>query len=138
MEGLVVEHAHRVAAGQDAAELVPGIRRARARMARDWEMEKATPVFPGETDLWVEIDAATAAVDAAVERVLHATFDPYIRAASSSIPGLGLGLATVRRLVEARGGSVGVEAGPEGGSLFGVELPRAAGDGGRGAARGES
>jgi signal transduction histidine kinase len=55
-------------------------------------------------------------------------FDPYVRAAtSSSVPGLGLGLATVRRLVEAHGGAVGVEADVGGGSLFWFELPKVRG-----------
>jgi len=53
-------------------------------------------------------------------------FDPYVRASSSSIPGLGLGLATVRRLVETHGGRVGVDAAPGGGSRFWIELPKAA------------
>jgi signal transduction histidine kinase len=37
--------------------------------------------------------------------------------------GVGLGLATARRLVEARGGSVGLRAGRFGGALFQVRLP---------------
>ena len=63
-------------------------------------------------------------------------FDPYVRAASSSIPGFGLGLATVRRMVEARGGRVGVEAVPAGGSRFWVELPKAVDPPGGGAESG--
>jgi signal transduction histidine kinase len=51
-------------------------------------------------------------------------FDPYVRAATSGVGGLGLGLATVRRLVEAHGGSAGVEGNSEGGSLFWFELPK--------------
>jgi signal transduction histidine kinase len=52
-------------------------------------------------------------------------FDPYVRASDSSVPGLGLGLATVRRLAEAHGGSVGVDSREGVGSLFWVELPKA-------------
>jgi signal transduction histidine kinase len=52
-------------------------------------------------------------------------FDPYARAAASSIPGLGLGLATVRQLVQAHGGAAGVLPGDERGSRFWVELPKA-------------
>jgi CheY-like chemotaxis protein len=37
--------------------------------------------------------------------------------------GVGLGLALVRRLVDAMGGSIDLEASPSGGSVFGVELP---------------
>jgi signal transduction histidine kinase len=51
-------------------------------------------------------------------------FDPYVRAATSGVSGLGLGLATVRRLVDAHGGAVGVEANPDGGSLFWLQLPK--------------
>lgn len=50
-------------------------------------------------------------------------FDPYMRATASSVPGIGLGLATVRRLAEAHGGTVGVASNPGGGSLFWFELP---------------
>jgi signal transduction histidine kinase len=52
-----------------------------------------------------------------------AVFDPYVRA-SNKIPGLGLGLATVKRLVDAHGGRVGVAPARPSGSLFWVELPR--------------
>jgi signal transduction histidine kinase len=53
-------------------------------------------------------------------------FDPYVRASTSNASGVGLGLATVRRLVEAHGGSVGVEGNSAGGSVFWVQLPKAA------------
>ena len=54
-------------------------------------------------------------------------FNPYVGVPAfggSGEVGLGLGLSTVRRLVDAHGGSVGVEANPEGGSLFWVHLPK--------------
>jgi signal transduction histidine kinase len=51
-------------------------------------------------------------------------FEPYARA-TTRVPGLGLGLATVERLVSASGGRVGVTRGEEGkGALFWFELPR--------------
>ena len=61
MEGLVIEYAHRVAAGEDASELVPRIRQARALIAHQWVLEQVTPVYPGESKLWVEIEAASSA-----------------------------------------------------------------------------
>lgn len=53
-------------------------------------------------------------------------FQPYVRAGLPGQPGIGLGLATVKRLAEAHGGRVGVRPAPAGGSLFWLELPRAA------------
>jgi two-component system sensor kinase FixL len=43
--------------------------------------------------------------------------------------GLGLGLYSVRLLVEAHGGSVWAEAAPGGGTVFRVALAAVAGDG---------
>jgi signal transduction histidine kinase len=52
-------------------------------------------------------------------------FEPYIRGPNTGAPGIGLGLATVKRLVESHGGSLGVRAGSRGGALFWVELDEA-------------
>jgi signal transduction histidine kinase len=52
-------------------------------------------------------------------------FEPYERGGASA-PGLGLGLATVKRLVTAHGGSVGVRRGEPGGCVFWVDLPACA------------
>jgi len=47
------------------------------------------------------------------------------RGAGTSVPGLGLGLATVRRLVEGHNGRYGVTSAPGEGALFWFELPAA-------------
>ncbi len=52
-------------------------------------------------------------------------FDPYVRGRGTREPGLGLGLATVRRLVEGHDGRYGVASRPGEGSLFWFELPAA-------------
>ncbi|HEY8089555.1 MAG TPA: HAMP domain-containing sensor histidine kinase, partial [Polyangiaceae bacterium] len=49
-------------------------------------------------------------------------FEEYVRTPDDPRPGLGLGLATVRRFVEAHGGRVGVESSPQG-ATFWFELP---------------
>jgi signal transduction histidine kinase len=49
-------------------------------------------------------------------------FDPYVRADRTGQPGLGLGLATVKRLTEAHGGAVGVQSSAAG-CAFWFELP---------------
>jgi signal transduction histidine kinase len=54
-------------------------------------------------------------------------FEPYVRGPGNAQPGLGLGLSTVRRFVEAHGGRVGVESSPGRGSVFWFRLPRAPG-----------
>jgi signal transduction histidine kinase len=49
-------------------------------------------------------------------------FEPHVRGASTTA-GFGLGLATVRKLVEAHGGEVSLESSPEGGCRFWFRLP---------------
>jgi signal transduction histidine kinase len=54
-------------------------------------------------------------------------FDPFVRGAELRAPdGIGLGLATVKRLVEANRGKVGVESHPGHGCCFWFTLPLAA------------
>jgi len=55
--------------------------------------------------------------------LVHQAFDPYVRGAGSQEPGLGLGLATVRRLVDGHEGRYGVTSKPGEGALFWFELP---------------
>jgi two-component system sensor histidine kinase MprB len=51
-------------------------------------------------------------------------FDRFYRgAAARGRPGSGLGLAIVRQVAEAHGGSVSVEAPPDGGALFRLSIP---------------
>lgn len=57
-----------------------------------------------------------------------AVFEPYVRGPDNHQPGIGLGLATVKRVVEAHGGRVDVRSIPRAGCRFGLELPCAAGE----------
>ena len=50
-------------------------------------------------------------------------FQPYVQLGGSA-PGIGLGLATVDRLVRGHGGTLGVISAPRRGSLFWFELPK--------------
>ena len=55
--------------------------------------------------------------------LLPDAFDPYVRGTGTREPGLGLGLATVRRLVDGHDGRYGVASRLGEGSLFWFELP---------------
>ena len=53
-------------------------------------------------------------------------FDPFYRGEavkSSQLPGVGLGLSLVKRIVEAQRGSVHVQSSPEAGACFCIDLP---------------
>ncbi len=52
-------------------------------------------------------------------------FEPYARAPGITQPGLGLGLATVKRIICAYGGTVGVRRAKAGGAIFWFDLPHA-------------
>lgn len=58
---------------------------------------------------------------------LPRVFEPFVRGTSRST-GHGLGLATVRRLVEAHRGAVHMSSAPGGGTTVELDLPRAWGD----------
>jgi signal transduction histidine kinase len=57
--------------------------------------------------------------------IREAIFEPYVRAEGATQPGLGLGLATVKRLCAAHGGDVGVRSVLGHGATFWFKLPKA-------------
>jgi signal transduction histidine kinase len=63
-----------------------------------------------------------------IPEALHATiFEPYVRGSGSDKPGIGLGLATVKRIVDAHRGKLALTSSPGRGSVFRIDLPRAGG-----------
>ncbi|WP_434045756.1 MULTISPECIES: ATP-binding protein [Sorangium] len=70
----------------------------------------------------IEVEDTGPGVAPALEPMV---FEPHVRAQGARVPGLGLGLATVKRLTEAHGGRVGLRTVVGKGSVFWFELPRA-------------
>jgi signal transduction histidine kinase len=74
-----------------------------------------------EGSMRVEVEDTGPGVPAGMEERI---FDPYVRADGVTQAGIGLGLATVKRLCEAHGGTVGVRSTLGRGSVFWFTLPR--------------
>jgi signal transduction histidine kinase len=72
---------------------------------------------------WVDIEVTDTGPGIEADR-LPTIWLPFVRgSAVGQLPGMGLGLATVKRLVEAHGGSVAVRSELGVGSTFSVQLP---------------
>jgi signal transduction histidine kinase len=98
-------------------------------------VRNAIQYMPDRPERWVEvrirehggrvrIDVADSAGGIPVEQ-RERLFDAYVRPKGLKKSGLGLGLATVKRMVEAHGGNLRVESEPGAGTTFVVELPTA-------------
>jgi signal transduction histidine kinase len=74
-----------------------------------------------ETDGHVRVEIADTGAGVP-EQEQESIFEPYVRG-ESCCPGIGLGLATTKRLVVAHGGKIGVRPRAGGGSVFWFELP---------------
>ena len=68
----------------------------------------------------LEVEDTGPGIPPSIEATL---FEPFVRGPHEQVNGSGLGLATVKRLVESHHGRVGVESTIGAGSLFWVELP---------------
>jgi signal transduction histidine kinase len=76
---------------------------------------------PAGTMVRFEVEDTGPGIPTAAQRSI---FEPFVRGRHETVSGTGLGLATVKRLVESHGGSVGVDSTPGTGSTFWVNLPR--------------
>jgi hypothetical protein len=80
-----------------------GPQQASARAAARREVEDSGAGIPGES--------------------IRNIFEPFVRRPNAVGSGTGLGLATVKRLVESHGGTVAIRSELGAGSVFAVELP---------------
>lgn len=69
-----------------------------------------------------EVEDTGPGIEPAIQRTL---FEPYVRGKHREQPGIGLGLATAKKLCEAHGGHIGVRSAPGKGATFWFELPEA-------------
>jgi signal transduction histidine kinase len=81
-------------------------------------------VWWAEHDTKVRLSVADTGIGIPPDR-RHEIFEPFVRVVDDvgGIPGSGLGLSTVRAVVEAMGGTIGVDSTVGVGSTFWVELP---------------
>ena len=105
------------------ASILGNLVRNAVKFMRDSAVRRiAIRVVEGDRDIRFEVEDTGPGIPPPLE---EAIFQPYVRGEGVTQPGLGLGLATVRRFCEAHGGSVGVRSAAGRGSVFHVSLPRA-------------
>jgi signal transduction histidine kinase len=80
---------------------------------------------PASEDRWM-ISAADNGIGIAPQYHLS-ILEPFQRLHGRDVPGVGMGLALSRKIVEAHGGRLWVESAPGQGSIFRFTLPAAAG-----------
>ncbi|MEO8798745.1 MAG: HAMP domain-containing sensor histidine kinase, partial [Polyangiaceae bacterium] len=104
--------------------LLTNLMRNASKYMHDSPMKKiAVRVRSIEGDSFVRIEVED--TGPGIPRELRdAIFEPYVRAEGLTQPGLGLGLATVKRLCSAHGGEVGVKSTIGRGSTFWFTMPR--------------
>jgi signal transduction histidine kinase len=73
-------------------------------------------------DGWCELVVADSGPGISAD-VLPRVFEPFYRAPGATEPGLGIGLATVKRVVTAYGGAIAVESVSGHGTTFRLRLP---------------
>jgi signal transduction histidine kinase len=97
-------------------------------------LENATKYSPACPTVWVDLDRRDAHVEVSVRdggvgipRAEHRRiFQKFVRGAharTSDVRGTGVGLAMVRQIAEAHGGTIRVESAPDQGSTFRLVLP---------------
>jgi signal transduction histidine kinase len=103
--------------------LVSNLLRNATKYMSDSAVKKITVrVHERDERVRIEVEDSGPGVPVGLEKAI---FEPYVRAEGVTQAGLGLGLATVKRLSEAHGGEVGVRSGNGGGAVFWFVLPRA-------------
>jgi len=78
----------------------------------------------GDQEFRIEVDDTGIGIAAADSDKLFVEFQQLDASAAKKYPGTGLGLALIKRMVEAQGGRVGVNSTPGVGSVFFAVLPR--------------
>lgn len=120
--GVLPDCAARCSRGVLASILGNLVRNSVKFMRDSAERRIAITVVEVGDDIRFEVEDSGPGIAPGLEELI---FQPYVRGEGVTQPGLGLGLATVRRFCEAHGGQVSAGAASPRGATFIVTLPRA-------------